>query len=482
MSSSYPSAPHGEVPDGPPPGPGRARRRQVLRLRTRVLLMAGGVLLPVLVAEVALRFALPADSLMVGQEIDVFRQNAAGFHGMLQPDAELGYAPILDGRGFDAWGTHRNPYPRSKQPGITRVLFLGDSITARARVLRALTHLVPKQLFEFWNAGVEGWNTEQEVAFFLRVTHRVQPDRVVLGFHNNDFRNTPIGFRDDDGTLVVYQTRHPLRISPGLYATSYLYRLWVRWRSEDDGKVDYEQFAPRVEASLRRLRDSLQASGTPLTILLYPIFATPDVWNTGERLSRRLSIEIFERLGLHWIDLAEPIAELTKASAPVQEKAGDRWHPNDLAATRMAEFALEAGVLGAVRASPDFVADRSTMSATGDEVQTLSVDCGPGMANAPYVVVGSCSGTSPGVKFGGFHVVLNLDAYTVATLTGTSDTLAGGRGKLDDQGRATVTVSLDAERRRALAGCTVHHACVVIAQDGAQLQYVTRAVALSIGR
>lgn len=480
MPSSRSSAAHGRVPGAPALGARDARRRRGIRARTRVLLVAAGILFPVLVAEIGLRFALPADSLTVGQEIDVFRQNATGIHGMLQPDAELGYAPILDGRGFDAWGTHRNPYPRSKQPGVTRILFLGDSITARARVIRALTHLVPKQLFEFWNAGVEGWNTEQEVAFFFRVTHRVQPDRVVLGFHSNDFRNTPIGFRDDDGNLVVYQTRHPLRISPGLYGASYLYRLWIRWRTEDDGKVDYEQFAPRVEASLRRLRDGLQASGTPLTILLYPIFATQDVWNTSERLSRKLSIEIFERLGLHWIDLAEPIAELTKASATVEESPGDRWHPNDLAATRMAEFALEAGVLGAVRASPDLVADRPIVSGAGDEVQTLTVDCGTAMAGAPYVVVGSCSGTSPGVNLGRFHVALNIDAYTVATVLGSSESLDGGRGTLDDQGRATVAVSLSAARRRALAASTVHHACLVVAPDGAQLQYVTRAVALSI--
>lgn len=481
MPSPPPSTPREEAPGAPALRTEHARPRG-LRVRARLLLVAIGVLLPVLAAEIALRFALPADSLVVGQEIDVFRRNIDSVRGVLQPDAELGYAPLLEGLRFDAWGTHRNHYPRTRQPGVTRVLFLGDSVTGRARVMHALAHLVPSDAFEFWNAGVEGWNTEQEVAFFFRVNHRVQPDRVVLGFHSNDFRNTPIGFRDDDGNLVVYQTRHPLRISPGLYATSYLYRLWVRWRTEDDGKVDYEQFAPRVEASLRRLRDGLQANGIPLTILLYPIFATTDVWSRDERLSRQLSIEIFERLGLHWIDLAEPIAELTKASAPVEEKAGDRWHPNDLAATRMAEFALEAGVLGPVPARPDLISDRPTVSATGEEIQTLTVDCGPAMAGAPYVVVGSCSGTSPGINLGRFHIALNIDAYTIATVTGSSESLDGGRGTLDDQGRATVAVSLDAARRRALAGSTVHHACLVVAPDGAQLRRVTRAVALSIAR
>lgn len=456
------------------------RRRGPSRPVARIMLLTAGLIVPLILVEGALRLAIPPDSLAVGEELEHFRENLQGIRGALQPDAELGYAPILGGRVYNEWGAHRNHYRVLKGPGVTRLMFIGDSVTARARVMRSLSQLLAGEQFEYWNAGVEGWNTEQEVGFFFRVNHEAKPDRVILGFHNNDFRNTPIGYLDDDGRLVVYQMRERLQILPGLYGSSYLYRLWIRWRTEDDGKVDYARVAPRVEASLRRLRDGLRAMDVPLTILLYPIFAAPETWEPEEQLSRRLAIEMLQRLGVHWIDLIEPVTALVQAGTPVSESPTDRWHPNETSAMQIAAHALSEGLLGYDWAPPTLIADRPTITTNGDDVQTLLIDCGSEMAHAPYAVLGSCSGTIPGVRVGEHVIPLNPDAYTIATITDGSGVLAGGTGRLDDRGRGRATVAPTSAHRRGLRGARCHHVCVVLDESRTLVRRVTGAVVLEV--
>ena len=91
--------------------------------------------------------------------------------------------------------------------------------------------------------------------------------------------------------------------------------------------------------------------------------------------------------------------------------------------------------------------------------QTLKLNAGPQYAGYRYVVVGSLSGTSPGVVAQGLHVPLNPDAYTLWTLYFPALTpLVGGMGTLDANGVATVRFEVPPGQEPGLAGTTLHHA------------------------
>lgn len=79
--------------------------------------------------------------------------------------------------------------------------------------------------------------------------------------------------------------------------------------------------------------------------------------------------------------------------------------------------------------------------ATGG-VQTLFLDAGQPGAFGVYVILGSLSGTTPGIPFGGALVPLFPDAYTLFTLTNAQNPLffAGFLGVLDQNGRAVAEV------------------------------------------
>ena len=101
--------------------------------------------------------------------------------------------------------------------------------------------------------------------------------------------------------------------------------------------------------------------------------------------------------------------------------------------------------------------------------QTLSLDAGADWANAPYVLLGSSSGTGPGTPIDGVLLPLVVDAYTTAVLA-APDTPAysGIAGVLDAQGQTNESFQLPAGLAPALAGTTLHHAFLVFdAQSGA---------------
>ena len=72
--------------------------------------------------------------------------------------------------------------------------------------------------------------------------------------------------------------------------------------------------------------------------------------------------------------------------------------------------------------------------------QAMWLEAGPDQANQPYIVLGSLSGTYPGVSVGGVQLPLNVDLYTTLTLTQPNTFLARSFGLLDRTGRATAEV------------------------------------------
>jgi lysophospholipase L1-like esterase len=96
----------------------------------------------------------------------------------------------------NALGLRDEEIPREKPLGTKRVLCLGDSFTFALGVRledlyskqleRRLEVAAPGHLFEVVNGGVAGYNTRQELIFFLTLGRELDPDLVVLGFYWND--------------------------------------------------------------------------------------------------------------------------------------------------------------------------------------------------------------------------------------------------------------------------------------------------------
>lgn len=144
--------------------------------------------------------------------------------------------------------------------------------------------------------------------------------------------------------------------------------------------------------------------------------------------------------------------------SPVFGSSADgRW--NDIHDTS----AYGTGTFGVVEVETASQFSGQLMSVSEGGAQLLPIAAGPELAGSPYWVLGSLSGTGPGIELAP-HVELPLvfDAYTLWTLQHPNEQpLEASLGILNDGGEATAWLDVPAGAPAALAGLELAHAAVV---------------------
>lgn len=306
------------------------------RTLLRAVLVAVTLTVGLAIAELFLRWIEPPHFKMVAQPLHF----GEFFETVFDPDPEFGYMPrVGPGEIYSSYGCLPNDYDPEDRGGRQRLLFIGDSVTHRARIIEALRELYGDQDYEYWNAGVEGFNTAQELEFYRRHNTGVRPDHVILTFHNNDFMATPMAVKSE-GKVKIYSPLRQLSLPPRLLDRSALVRRVVR-ASMMSRNVNSEQ----VKVCLAELEREVVQSGARFSVVLFPILRPVDDWNAREKLSREQALKILEELELRSFDLMPALEEALAQGLPVQESEGDRWHPSDQAASRFARELKKAGLL-----------------------------------------------------------------------------------------------------------------------------------------
>lgn len=305
----------------------------------RLLLVAGlSSALFILGFEIFYRLKAPYRALGGAQELPQFRRaspdDLSGF--MLDPD--FGFRPVFGRGGYTRFGTLENGYSEAKPEGITRLLFIGDSVTRRAQILEALRTRYRSQPYEYWNAGVESFNTVQEVAYYSRFNRFIRPDHVILTFHLNDFETTPVAFWGADGTLVVYAPNWPVRrLNSWLFRHSYTYRYWLGLVSPR--KTARTEIIEEVRANLAELHRLVAADKARLTVLVLPILRPFRDWKPEYKEYRKLVLAMLESLRIRHFDLLLPLNEALADGVVVSETGDDLfWHPSSEVAAYFAAY------------------------------------------------------------------------------------------------------------------------------------------------
>lgn len=324
-------------------------RSRAKRLAGRALLAAAAAVAALLAAEVGLRLWRPHGAFGAGWELHWTRRNEST--RLYTVDPEFGFRPILATDLFSRYGTRVNDYPIAKAAGKRRLLFVGDSVTFRGKIVEAIRRAYGQERFEYWNAGVESFNTVQEVRYYRRYNAAIRPDHVIVSFHLNDLETTPVAFVNREGRLVVYAPHVPLRrVSPWLFAHSYVYRLLLGAMIED--RRGRAQIVQEVRRHLAELRDCLAADGIALTVLVLPMFRPTEEWRPEEAEARRTILRVLADLQVRHFDLLEPLNEALADGVVVQEAPTDPCHPSEAAAERFAAYLRRRGLLSEAATQP----------------------------------------------------------------------------------------------------------------------------------
>ena len=317
----------------------RWKTSSIVHLLLINLLVAGlSSALLILGVEVFHRFKAPYRAFGGAYELTQFRQGVPDGLSTFVVDPNFGFRPVLGDGPYTRFGTLANSYAAAKPPGVSRLLFIGDSVTHRGHIVDALRAEYGSQQYEYWNAGVESFNTVQEVKYYRRFNRPLHPDHVILTFHLNDFETTPVAFRDADGTLVVFAPNWPVRrLNLWLFQHSYTYRYWLGLVTPK--KTARSEIIEEVRASLADLQRVVAVDGARLTLLVLPILQPVSDWKPEYREYRRLILGILESLRVRYFDLLEPLNEALADGAVVAE-TGDNlfWHPSRDMASYFAKY------------------------------------------------------------------------------------------------------------------------------------------------
>ena len=116
----------------------------------------------------------------------------------------------------------------------------------------------------------------------------------------------------------------------------------------------------------------------------------------------------------------------------------------------------------------ELVGNVGGLSIAGGGSQQLQLDAGALQAGRLFIVLGSVSGTTPGIPFGGFTIPLVNDFYLQQCLLFPNQApLTNSLGYLDATGAATTLVTIPPGLIPAsLTGLLIHHAALVIDSGG----------------
>ncbi|MEM7203070.1 MAG: sulfatase [Planctomycetota bacterium] len=113
---------------------------------------------------------------------------------------------------------------------------------------------------------------------------------------------------------------------------------------------------------------------------------------------------------------------------------------------------------------PTLTANPDVVSPAAGEGQALALAAGVQHAGRPYLLLGSMSGTTPGVAVHGLHLALNPDAYLALSAVQPNPLMIGSSGVLDVDGAARamwLVPALSGPALSGLAGIELHHAYLV---------------------
>jgi len=124
-------------------------------------------------------------------------------------------------------------------------------------------------------------------------------------------------------------------------------------------------------------------------------------------------------------------------------------------------------------------ATTSAISVASGGSATFLISAGQSHARKFYLLLGSMSGTTPGVRVGSLTLPLNPDSYFAYTAGDPGGLIRGSLGILDLQGRGSAKLVLPPKLATPFVGRTLNHAYLVL-RLGPQFDSVSNAVPLKL--
>ena len=197
--------------------------------------------------------------------------------------------------------------------------------------------------------------------------------------------------------------------------------------------------------------------------------------------TRTGSAYVFEGPGGIWSESGKLVAmeagEHDEFGASVSLSGSTAW----IGAAEDDDLGTDSGSANAFWLGPCLATDYAAVSLANGGQQKLLLGAGQDSASNLYLVAGTASGTHPGTAWEAVQIPLNLDAYTLYSISHAgSPPLLGTFGVLDASGAASASILIPLGSNPSLAGVKLHHAYVTLSPVTAAVVSVSHALPLEL--
>jgi hypothetical protein len=126
--------------------------------------------------------------------------------------------------------------------------------------------------------------------------------------------------------------------------------------------------------------------------------------------------------------------------------------------------------------------DQHELSLSAGGLAKFQLDAGPSNADDLYLLLGSATGTAPGVQLGRITLPLELDAYSLLLLGAPNSLLVPNLSVLDSKGQATAAFLVPPGSPVSLVGLRLDHAYLLIEINGNDFEFASNPVPLRFVR
>jgi hypothetical protein len=240
----------------------------------------GGILLGLAILELGVRLLPPPEAKFQDLGDAYVCSPTLGWRGRANYQNDIVRPEFTRLLQFNDVGMHDTNHPLPKTENTFRILWLGDSFAEAVQMAEAQTahqqleDLLNQRLgnsgraFEVIMAGVSGWGTGQQLAYYREYGRHYQPDLVlVLFFVGNDFRDNLPGNALTIGGVNCFAPYFPVCEGQlDLEAWSYIPGLKPAW-----GSCSPARKFVAAQLSLLKNNSALFARLEPLLLRLQPI-------------------------------------------------------------------------------------------------------------------------------------------------------------------------------------------------------------------
>jgi lysophospholipase L1-like esterase len=201
-----------------------------------------------------------------------WQQKWDGDFYVFESDA-VGWPPWED---FNADGMRDRTHAVEKPEGVTRIVFLGDSVTlgdgikpsqAYPQVLEGRLEAEGRPV-EVFNVALFGWSTRQERLAYRRIARRYRPDVVVLAVCLNDIPELQNNLSRPDARLAALHERSALVRAVLRAKSREIASVEELFTGRDSAKV--RQAMARFADEVRALREDVRADGAAFRLMVFP--------------------------------------------------------------------------------------------------------------------------------------------------------------------------------------------------------------------